>query len=96
LLALLATAELPVAALAQARPLLDAPPAPLPAQTLVDLLKQPFCVGEARRLVLDQLSRHYRRPFIDQWDFVEFVEQNHLDLDLSWPARRPAVASRKP
>jgi hypothetical protein len=64
-------------------------PPPLPAQTLVDLLKQPFCVGEARRLVLDQLQRHYQRPFADQWDFVRFVQQENLDLDLKTPPRRP-------
>ena len=47
----------------------------LSPQTLVDLLKHPCCVGEARRLVLDQLARHYHRPFADQWDFVDYVHQ---------------------
>ena len=32
--------------------------ADLPPQTLVDLLQHPCCVGEARRLVLDQLARN--------------------------------------
>jgi hypothetical protein len=55
---------------------------------LVDLLKHPYCVGEARRLVLDQLSRHYRRPFADQWDFVDYVKQQKLGLDLTTPPAR--------
>jgi hypothetical protein len=66
-------------------------PPPLPAQTLVDLLKQPFCVGEARRLVLDQLGRHYQRPFADQWDFVRFAQERRLSLDLLTPPRRPGA-----
>jgi serine/threonine protein kinase len=57
----------------------------LPPQTLVDLLKHPFCIGEARRLVLDRLARHYHRPFADQWDFVGYVQQQKLGLDLTMP-----------
>ena len=56
---------------------------------LVDLLKNPCCVGEARRLVLDQLSRHYQRPFADQWEFVDYVHQRKLELDLTTPPKRP-------
>jgi hypothetical protein len=67
------------------------PVPPLPPQTLVDLLKQPFCVGEARRLVLQQLSRHYHRPFADQWEFVDHVRQLNLNLDLTTPAERPRM-----
>jgi hypothetical protein len=63
----------------------DTSPEPLPPQALVDLLKHPLCVGEARRLVLDQLQRHYKRPFTDQWDFVHFAEENNLGLDLTSP-----------
>jgi hypothetical protein len=65
------------------------PPPPLPAQALVDLLKHPLCVGEARRLVLAQLARHYGRPFADQWDFVRFAEGRKLGLDFTTPPRRP-------
>jgi hypothetical protein len=64
-------------------------PPPLPAQTLVDLLKHPFCVGEARRLVLEQLTRRYQRPFADQWDFVRFAHEQKLGLDLLTPLQRP-------
>ncbi len=44
-------------------------------QMLVALLKHPLCVGEGRRLLLDQLSRYYRRPFTDQWNFVWYAKQ---------------------
>jgi hypothetical protein len=64
-------------------------PSPLPAQTLVDLLKHPLCVGEARRQVLGQLSRHYQRPFADQWDFVRFARNELPGIDLLTPPRRP-------
>jgi hypothetical protein len=64
----------------------------LSPQTLVDLLKHPFCVGEARRLVLDQLARHYHRPFADQWEFVDYVQQQKLGLDLTTPPQRAETA----
>ena len=60
----------------------------LPPQTLVDLLKHPFCVGEGRRLVLDRLARHYRRPFADRWDFVRYAEEQKLGLDFTSRPRR--------
>ncbi len=65
-------------------------PPPLPPQALVDLLKQPFCVGVARRAVLDQLERRYGRPFADQWDFARFALERKLGLDLTSPPKRPA------
>jgi hypothetical protein len=69
---------------------LEPPPPPLPAQTLVDLLKHPLCVGEARRLVLEQLARHCRRPLADQWEFVRFAQEQNLDLVLKTAPQRPA------
>ncbi|HZU35432.1 MAG TPA: hypothetical protein VFA18_05970, partial [Gemmataceae bacterium] len=69
------------------QPTLFRVPTPLPAQTLVDLLKPLFCVDEARRAVLAQLSRHYHRPFADQWDFVRYVHEHHLNLDLTTPPK---------
>ena len=71
-------------------PALEPLPPPLPAQALVDLLKHPLCVGEARRLVLAQLARHYGRPFADQWEFVAYAQQHLPDVDLSSPPKRPA------
>ena len=81
--------EAPFTTLTFLQPALEPLPPPLPAQTLVDLLKNPFCVGEARRMVLEQLSRHYQRPFADQWEFVDYVQQEKLNLDLTTPPVRP-------
>jgi hypothetical protein len=75
------------------QPALEPPPPPLPAQTLVDLLKQPFDVDEARPLVLEQLARHYQRPFADQWELVRFAQEQKLDLDLLTPPQRPEPAA---
>jgi tRNA A-37 threonylcarbamoyl transferase component Bud32 len=61
------------------------PPAPLRIETLVELLKHPLCVGEARRAVLDQVQRHYQRPFVDQWDFVRFAQERQLGLEFTNP-----------
>ena len=62
----------------------------LPPQTLVDLLKDPFCVDEACRcrVAPDQLVRHYHRPFAELWDFVDHVRQQKLGLDLATPPSR--------
>jgi Protein kinase domain len=83
----------PVPSLAAPAMLLTLPP-PLPPQTLVDLLKDPFCVGEARRVVLVQLGRHYHRTFADQWDFVRFAEERQLGLDLLGPPPRLALKKK--
>jgi hypothetical protein len=64
-------------------------PEPLPAQTLVALLKHPLCVGEARRLVLNALGSRYHCTFADQWDFVRFARREKLDLDLTAAPRLP-------
>jgi tRNA A-37 threonylcarbamoyl transferase component Bud32 len=65
------------------------PPPPLPAQALVDLLRDPLSIGPARRPILDQLARHYNRTFTDQWDFVTFAQERKFSLDLLGPAPRP-------
>jgi hypothetical protein len=64
---------------------------PLPDALLVELLKHPLCVGDARRIVLAELSRRHRQPFANPWDFVRFAEENKLDLDLAtpWAGRSP-------
>jgi tRNA A-37 threonylcarbamoyl transferase component Bud32 len=66
-------------------------PPPLPAEMLVDLLKDPLCVGEPQRLVLGQLARHYGRTFADQWEFARFAEEQNLGLDLTSPPRSPGA-----
>jgi tRNA A-37 threonylcarbamoyl transferase component Bud32 len=54
-------------------------------QELVDLLKLPLCVGTPRRIILEQLQQHYKRPFADQWEFVQFAEDQKLALDFARP-----------
>jgi hypothetical protein len=64
-------------------------PHPLPPQQLVELLKHPFCVREARRAVLDALELTYDRTFAHLWEFVAFAEKEHPELDLLTPPKRP-------
>jgi hypothetical protein len=52
---------------------------------LVELLKQPLCVGPARRLVLDQLGSRCQRQFADQWEAVAWLREHRPDLDLTSP-----------
>ena len=66
----------------------ELPTCRLPTQDLVELLKDPLCVGLARRIVLDQLEQRYHRPFADHWEFVRFVRAQQLGLDLTSPPRR--------
>jgi hypothetical protein len=61
---------------------------PLPPQELVELLKHPFCIGEARRAVLDALELTYQRSFADQWEFVAYAEKHQPELDLLTPPKR--------
>ncbi len=69
---------------------------PLTTQQLVDLLKQPLCLGPARRLVLDHLEIRYHRPFADHWDFVRFAEEKNLGLDFKSAAPRLTEAQQDP
>jgi hypothetical protein len=75
-------------ALVLLRPAAEPFPQRLSDQELVELLKQPLCVGEARRAVLDQLGMHHRRTFADQWEFVRFAEEQKLGLDFTSPPKR--------
>jgi energy-coupling factor transporter ATP-binding protein EcfA2 len=70
----------------------------LTAKELADVLKWPFCVGEAQKLVLAELERKTLHSFGgDAWKFVEQVESlginglNRQFLDL--PAKRPRIES---
>jgi hypothetical protein len=68
---------------------LEPPSCRLSTQQLVELLKHPLCVGQARRIVLEQLENRYRRPFADHWEFVRFATEQRLGLDFTTPPRRP-------
>jgi hypothetical protein len=69
---------------------------PLPCrftpQQLVDLLKMPTCVGEARTIILEQLGNRYKRPFADVWEFVEWAQQQEPGLDFTSPPKRNPLA----
>ena len=65
---------------------------PLPCrfttQQLVNLLKMPTCVGEARTVLLGQLAHRYKRPFADVWEFVEWAQKHEPGLDFTTPPKR--------
>jgi hypothetical protein len=65
---------------------------PLPCRfstpQLVELLKQPTCVGPARRVILDHLENRYHQKFTDHWDFVRFAKKQKLGLDFTSPPQR--------
>ena len=70
-------------------PFLAPSPCRLSDQQLVELLKQPLFVGEARRVILDLLGDRHGRRFADQWEFVEFAQEHRLGLDFTTPPTRP-------
>jgi hypothetical protein len=61
----------------------------LTGQQLVELMKMPTCLPEARRLILDHLGNRYNRNFAGQWDFVRFATEQKLNLDFLSPPQRP-------
>jgi hypothetical protein len=66
------------------------------AKEAIELLKMPTCIGEARRVILDQLGQRYRRHFADGWEFVRFAKEHEPDLDLTSPPQRPEAAAPTP
>jgi len=86
----------PLAALALLIPAADPPPCRLSTQQLVELLKMPTCIGEARRVILDQLGNRYHRTFADVWQFVHYAEEQKLGLDFASPPRKPEPAVALP
>jgi hypothetical protein len=64
-------------------------PSLVTTQQLVELLKMPTCIGEARTVVLEMLGQRYQRTFADQWEFVDFAERHLPDIDLKSPPKRP-------
>ncbi len=61
----------------------------LSTQDLVELLKMPTCFGVARKVILKHLGNRYGRVFANHWEFVRFAQEQHLDLDLLSPPKRP-------
>jgi hypothetical protein len=60
----------------------------LTTRELAELLKQPTCIGQARRVILQELENRYRCRFADQWAFVRYAQENDLGLDLTAPPQR--------
>jgi hypothetical protein len=79
----------PIVAVAMLAPAWEPQPCRLSSQQLVELLKQPVCVRQARRVILDQLQNRYHRKFADHWEFVRFAQEQHLELDFTSPPKRP-------
>ena len=65
--------------------------AQLRTEDFVEVLKYPFCAGEAEKIVLNQLNSKTQRDFSgDVWEFVE--QANPLDIKhVDSPAQRPLV-----
>jgi len=65
--------------------------AQLRTEDLVEVLKYPFCTGEAEQILLNQLKALTGRDFGgDVWKFVE--QANALDIeDIGSPAQRPSA-----
>jgi hypothetical protein len=78
----------------------EPPPCRLSTLQLVELLKNPLCVGDARRVVLTALSDRYREQFASQWEFVRFAQDQNLEerlaLDFTSPPKRPATPPAAP
>jgi hypothetical protein len=79
----------PLACFPLLRPALEPLPCRLSTQQLVELLKHPMLVNQARRIVLDQLGNRYGRRFADVWQFVAWAREHEPTLDLTTPPQRP-------
>jgi hypothetical protein len=65
--------------------------AQLRTQDLAQVLKYPFCTGEAEQIVLNQLQAISGRDFGgDVWKFVEQADSLGIK-DIDSPAKRPSV-----
>jgi hypothetical protein len=59
------------------------------AQGLVDLLKHPLCVGQARDRVLSELRRQVNCPLEEYWEVIAWLAEHGPVPDLDTPPRRP-------
>ena len=60
----------------------------LPNQEIVDVLKNPMCVGTIRDALLHTLSQRLNRRFDDLWDLCAWAQEHPAELDLSSPPVR--------
>jgi hypothetical protein len=60
----------------------------LSLEQMVEMLRQPTCVGTAREVLLAELGRRKGRTFTDLWQLVEYLQDNARHIDLDAPAPR--------
>jgi hypothetical protein len=53
----------------------------------VDLLRDPYCTGHARAIVLRHAERLAGERFPSRWDLVDWLRRHHPEIDLSAPHR---------
>jgi hypothetical protein len=58
-------------------------------QVLVDILKNPLCYGEARKVLLRRLELLTGQTFSTRWDAVAYLRAHHPKLDLDNPPALP-------
>jgi hypothetical protein len=64
---------------------------------IVELLKNPICVGLAQSIILEQLQQKHRVVFADQWAFIRFVQEKKMGLDFVTPPNPPVLdVSKEP
>jgi hypothetical protein len=68
----------------------------LDPQEMVDLLKQPTCVGAAQEVILSRLGEEKNQKFATLWDLVEWVEAHDPSIDLRTPPHWPEPDVQNP
>jgi hypothetical protein len=58
------------------------------APELVELLKHPGCVGQARAVVLQKMGEKFDRRFSDVWELVDWLAVNAPEIDAASPPVR--------
>jgi hypothetical protein len=58
---------------------------------LIELLKQPTCVGTASEIVLRRLSERLGRPLTTVWQLAAYLAESDAGIDLSAPAQKRAL-----
>jgi predicted Ser/Thr protein kinase/cell division protein FtsB len=96
---IVSVAALPIATQNLHLPLVLIEPAlqPLPCRfstpELVELLKQPTCVGPVQRAILDQLEAQYGMRFAEVWAFVSYAKGQEPGLDFTSPPKQVHAAA---
>jgi hypothetical protein len=54
---------------------------------LVEVLKEPVCVGQPRAVLLDELGQRLGHPFRDIWELVDWLHDHRPDINVAAPLR---------